>query len=376
MLLFRRDKALKLIEEGLQWKAAGVSAAPKPPFKPPEGVFVEVPAIGSAELLEQYIVALGVEAARELCDARPRWIQLRGAGVSTLPAEHIKEIIWAVCPEPMGIGLDLNPRLMEPGDIAGFRAIGVERFCFRMDSPYDKILDPVRRARALGAFTSVEVCISDELNWLSFMHALGRALETPAAQICLCDERSRSSSAGEQMEKAGEKIAAAGYRRLSLWAWAKTDAGFDSLGLQLSGRSANLGPDAFTCRPQAYANPGLQRWLATRHLGEFEVIKAEGGLEHWLALAAGLYALELRRDGLDFRTGRHAAALARMGIVDGKGRPAAGRSMEFCHRVARATHMAMPCGSCAAAPAGNQQEPAVTNDKKGMDAWRTGSGGS
>lgn len=375
MLLFGRNKLIRQFEEGLEWKAGEEAEAPRWEGRAAEGVFVEVPAFGGEEQFGQYIAALGVESEWVLCGARPKWIQLRGH-VSALPAARVRDIARAVCREPGGLGLDLNPRLLEPGDIAGFRAAGVERFCFSMDSPYDKVVDPVRRARALGAFASVEVRFGDELNWLSFMHAVGRALETSPAQICLSDGRG-APAGSEQMEKAGERIAAAGFRRASLWAWAKGDACFDGFGLLLSGRCAHIGPGAFTCRPQAFRNPGLEGWLGSRLAGRNTAAYAEGaGLGHWLALASGLYALELKSDGPDGSLNRHASALRRMGIVDGRGRPVSGRPMEFCHGVARAAQRLDRGDTITRARAVRPYAGAPATDKEGMGIWKTGSGGS
>lgn len=341
MQLFWRGKALRLIEEGLAWRAGGPAQMPDRGRHKPEGVFVEVPAFADGRQLETYISALGIESGHALKDSRPAWVHLRGAGVQALSGDRVRAIVDAACPGATGLGLDLNPRLLGPGDIAGYRSIGVERFCFRMESPYDRVDDPVRRARALGAFASVEVCFSDELNWLSFQHAVGRALEAMPSQVAISDERRHAAAGSEQMEAAAEKIMKAGYRRLSLWAWAKADAGFDRLGLQLAGRGAGIGPGAFICRPNAYRNPGLARWLETRPVWNFEVTCADGGLEHWMALAAGLYALEVNHHNMDFKAHRQAMALVRMGFVDKLGKPVAGKPMEFCHRAVRLAQLAM-----------------------------------
>jgi hypothetical protein len=370
--LFGRGKALRLIEEGLVWKAGGLSQMPDRGGRGPEGVLVEIPAFADGRQRDCYIAAIGLEAGHLLLDARPKWVQLRGAGLQAMPCSLIREVADAACPGAVGLGLELNPRLLGPGDIAGYRAIGVERFCFRMESPYDRVDDPVRRARALGAFASVEVCYSDELNWLTFMHAVGRALESAPSQVSIFDERRGAAAGSEQMEAAAERIAKAGYRRLSLWAWAKANAGFDRMGLQLAGLSAGVGPGAFTGRPQAYRNPDFQRWLETRLGRDYEVITAEGGLEHWLALASGLYALELRRRNMDFRAHRQATALERMGFVDKQGRPAAGRPMEFCHRAARLALHAMAGGPDAASAGAPPNGPGA-NSAEGMNAWKTGS---
>ncbi len=341
MLLFGRGKLLRLIEEGLVWKAGGPAQFPEWGSRTPEGIFVEVPAFADGGQLDNYISALAIESGHTLKDARPAWVQLRGAGLQTMPYERIRDVVRAACPGASALGMELNPRLLGPGDIAGYRAIGVERFCFRMESPYDRVDDPARRARALGAFASVEVCFSDELNALTFMHAVGRALEAAPSQISVSDERRNPAADSGQMESVSERIVKAGYKRRSLWSWTKTDASFDRLGLQLSGRGAGIGPDAFACRPHAFRGPAYERWLETRQARNYEVICAEGGLEQWLALAYGLYALELRHQSMDFKAHRQATALARMGIIDKSGRPVAGRPMEFCHRAARLAQLAV-----------------------------------
>lgn len=374
MLLFGRNKIFKLFEDGLLWKPGETCEAAPCQGRAPDVAFVAVPAFSGEEQFRQYVAALQNESAWLLDGARPKWIQLRGH-VSGLPAGAVKSIAQAVCAEPSGVGLDLNPRILEPGDIAGFRAAGVERFCFSMDSPYDRVVDPVRRARALGAFASVEIRLSDELNWLSFMHAVGRALETVPNQISLNDGRRMSAAGAEHLEKAGDRIASAGFRRVSLWAWAKTGAVFDAFGMQLSGRCLSLGPGAFTYGPAAWRNPGLQHWLETRLNGCCEVVRAGDGLEQWLALAMGLYALDLNYDGIEGRLHRHASALKRMGIVDAKGRPIAGRPMEFCHGIARAVEL-LAQGDPAINPPAGRISGRVHTGNEGMDQWRTGSGGS
>jgi hypothetical protein len=345
LLFFTRGKALKIIEEGLIWKTCGMSQMPGADGFVPDGIFVSVPEFTSEDQLNQYIQALDVESWHALGNAYPGWVHLRGNSICSLPIDRIKAIIHAACPEARGIGLDVNPRTLAPGDIAGYRSIAVERLNFRMDSPYSVIDEPVRRARAMGGFASVEVCFSDELNGRAFLQAVDKALLASPNQVLFSDERSHSSFGTELLDKAGEMASAAGFKRVSLWAWAQTDRTFDSLGILLSGRSVNLGPDAVACWPHAYANPGFRRWLQTRLAGDFEVIQAGGKLENWLALASGLYCMDLHRNNLDCKMYRHVTTLERSGIIDKKGKPITSRAMEFCHKSARAARQVMLGGS-------------------------------
>jgi hypothetical protein len=336
LLLFRRGRALKTLEEGLRWKAAGASGMPGRSRLRPEGVFVTVPNLNGNDQLSQYIEALAAESAHVLGYAKPGWVQLRGSGICALPMDRVKAIVQAACPSARSIGLEINPEVLEPGALAGYRSIDVERLGFTVDTPYAQIDDPIRKARALGGYASVEICLGGKLTGKTFLQIVERALTAAPNQLSVSDARSHGAFGAELLEKAGEMCTAAGMQRTSAWVWSHSGRSFDSLGILLSGRSANLGPDAVTCRPQAFANPEFKRWLSTRLSGDFEVIHAEGRLEQWLALAAGLYALELRRDSLDCKMHRHVASLERMGVLDKKGRPTNAQAMEFCHRAARA----------------------------------------
>jgi hypothetical protein len=120
-----------------------------------------------------------------------------------------------------------------------------------MAPPFGFIDVPVRRARALGAFTSVEICMSGTIFGRTFLQAVERALAASPGQVCLSDGRSRGVSGAEWMEKAGELCASAGLRRVCAWTWAKGEGSFDSFGILLSGQSVSLGPGAVNCRPEA-----------------------------------------------------------------------------------------------------------------------------
>lgn len=342
MLLFRRGKALRTIEEGLRWKAAGSSGMPEREKFRPEGVFVMVPELAGQDEFDQFVRALALESAHVLGGAMPGWVQLRGYGIPALPMDRVRAIAHAACPGAPSVGLEINPDALEPGVLAGYRSIGMERFCFVVDAQNAQLEDIVRKARAMGAYAAVEICYGGRLTGRNFLMTVENVLNAAPGQLSVSDARDHGAFGIEQLERAGELCAAAGMRRTSVWTWAHAEHCFDSLRILLSGRSANLGPDAVTCRPVAFVNPEPRRWVETRLEGNFEVIRTEGRLEQWLALAAGLYCLELRRDSLDCKMHRHVSSLERMGVIDRKGRPANAQAMEFCHRAARAArHVAL-----------------------------------
>jgi hypothetical protein len=332
------------MEEGLRWKDAGSSRIPAHSGYSPEGVFISVPQVYGRGQFDLFLEALRAEAAYVLGDARPGWVHLYGAGIYELPMGRVRDVAQAACPGA-ALGLELDPALLELGAVAGYRSVGVERFFFRIVAPGAGMDDPVRRARALGAFSSAEACYGGPLAGRPYLQAVERLLAASPDQIVLSDVRSRGAFGAEMLEKAGELCAAAGYGRASVWLWAKNGACFDSLALMLSGRCAGLGPGAVNCRGAVYANPDVRLWMQSRLSGSFDAACAGGRLEQWLSLAAGLYRLELRRENLDSRMYRHAFALERTGIVDRKGHPAAGWPMEFCHRAARAARQALGGGS-------------------------------
>jgi hypothetical protein len=329
------------MEEGLRWKADGISLIPKSPRYQPEGVFIAVPEVYGRGQFDLYLEALGAEARNILGNARPQWVHLHGNGIYELPLDRIRAVVQAACPGAGMLGIEIDPALLEPGAVAGYRTVGVERFCLRMTAPCAGTYETIRKARALGAFVSAKICYSNTLSGRLFLQTVERALSASPNQICLSDIRSRGAFGAELLEKAGEFCSASGYRRVSIWTWAKGEASFDTLGLILSGRCAGLGPGAINYRSAVYANPELRPWMQTRLAGDFEAARAGGRLEQWLALAAGLYRLELRRDNLDNWLYRHAFALERIGIVGSNGKPAAGWPMEFCHRAARAARQAL-----------------------------------
>jgi len=341
LLLFRRGKVLRTIEEGLEWKSAGSARIPENTRFSPEGVFISVPSVYGKGQLDQYIEALRAEADYLLCSARPQWAHLYGSGLYELPIDKIRAIAQAACPGVDLLGMELDPMILEPGAVAGYRSIGVERFCFKVVAPGAGIDEPVRRARALGAFTSAEACFGGQMAGKPFLQAVDRLLAASPNQICISDVRSRGAFGAEILEKAGELCTASGYKRVSLWLWARNGNRFDTLALLLSGKCAGLGPGAVNFRSTFYTNPDTAQWLQARQHNDFSAARAGGRLEQWLALAEGLYNMELKRESLDSRMYRHAFALERMGIVDRKGHPSPGWPMEFCHRAARAAQEAL-----------------------------------
>lgn len=336
MLIFRRGNTLKAMEDGLRWRVAGRLSMPELSKMPPEGVFIQLPVLYGGDQTDEYIRAIGAEAGHVLGDARPSWIQIRGEGIYELAVDKIRAVAQAVNPAPKGVGLELNPAMLEPGAVAGYRSIGVERFHFKVDAPNAEFDEPVRRARALGAFASVEVRYGGALTGRAFHQAVERGLAAAPNQLCISDERSRGTFGTEQLERAGQLCEAAGYHRHSVWVWLKNGSSFDTLGLLLTGRGVELGPGAVSCRPGFVAGPDLKRWLQMRLAADFSMVRAETRTEHWLALAAGLYALELKRDLLDCKMLRHVSVLERMHVIDKKGHPSTNKPMEFCHRAARA----------------------------------------
>lgn len=340
LLLFRRGRVLRTLEEGLQWRSSGVSAMPRFVKAAPEGVFIHLPKVYESGRFEQYLRALEKEAGFALGRNRPVWAHLHGAGIYELPMNALRAVVQAACPDA-SVGVETDPALLEPGAVAGYRAAGVERFCFLVTSQRADIDEPVRRARALGAFVSAEICFGGAMSGRQFLQVVERALGASPNQIALRDVRGRGALGAEMLEKAGEICQSVGYGRRSVCVWAKPGECFDALGLMLSGKCLGLGPDAVNFSTGLYAGPELRRWLEQRLAGRFDAVRAGGRAEQWLPLAAGLYRLELRREDLDSRLYRHALALERAGIVDRRGRPSSGWPMEFCHRAARAARQAL-----------------------------------
>jgi hypothetical protein len=350
LLLFKRGKVLRAIEDGLKWKAAGMAILPDGSKYPPEGVFVSVPEISDKGQFELFLNALAVESAHLLGDARPPWVHLYGRGIYRLAIDRLRAVVQAACPSAKTLGMEIDPALLEPGAVAGYRSIGAGRFCFKAIAQCSGIDEPIRKARALGAFASAEICYGATMPGRAFLQTAERALSASPDQICLSDARSRGAFGAEILENAGQMCTAAGYQRRSAWVWSRSDDSFDTLGWMLSGKCACLGPGAVNLRTAAYANPPLGRWMAARLAGSYETACAGDNLEQWLSLAAGLYSLKLQREQIDSRLYRHAFALERMGIVDREGRPTSGWPMEVCHRAARAAWLALS-GSAGDAPA-------------------------
>lgn len=364
MLFFNRGKALKNIEEGLQWRPCGVIPLPVLADFDPICVFVQVPVLAGQEELAAFIRALATESRHVLGGASPSLVHLAGPGVAALPIDGMRAVLQAACPTAKSAGLDISPSLLEPGVIAGYRSISVDRFNFRLEGPFAGMDEPVRRARALGSFASIEICFGGELAGRAFLQAVERAIAASPNQISICDERSRGAFGADYLERAGALCAAAGFRRVSLWCWAQGESSFDPFGMLLSGRAAALGPGAVLGVPAAYANPAMPLWADQRLNGVFSAAGADGRLSQWLELASGLYWLQLRRQALDSRMHRHASALERMGIVDKQGRPAIGSSMEFCHRAARAARQALLGGQDNTAPAAEPPRKNVVTVRK------------
>ncbi len=341
MLFFNRAKALKNIEEGIHWRSCGAVALPVFDRYEPQGVLVNVPEYHGLVELDEFIRALAAESAHVLGGASAEWVKLTGPGVASLPIDGMRAVLRAACPTARSAVLDIAPAMLEPGVIAGYRSVSVERFNFRVDGPFAGLDEPVRRARALGAFVSVEVCLGGELAGRAFLQAVERAVAASPNQISVSDERVRGAFGAEYLERAGNLCEAAGFRRVSLWAWAQGAASFDGFGMFLSGGVAALGPGAANAWPRPYRNPARTQWAADRLNGVFTAAGADGRMCQWLDLVCGLYNLDLQRQALSSRMHRHASALERIGLVDRQGKPANGSAMEFCHRAARAARQAL-----------------------------------
>ncbi len=365
MLFFNRGKALKSIEEGLQWRPCGAVDMPVYDRYEPQGVLVNVPELRGMEELDEFIHALAAESAHVLGDVSAEWVKLTGPGVAGMPIDGMRAVLRAACPTAKSAVLDIAPALLEPGVIAGYRSISVERFNFRVDGPFIGLEEPVRRARALGAFVSVELCLGGELTGRAFFQAVERAVAASPNQISITDERVRGALGADALERAGSLCEVAGFRRVSLWTWAQGNAHFDCFGMLLTGSVAALGPCAASAWPRPYSNPAHPQWAASRMNGLFEAAGADGRMCQWLDLVAGLYWLDLQRQTLNSRMHRHAAALERIGVVNRQGRPANNSAMEFCHRAARAARLAL-CGSIEpAAPGQSAPKIALIGKRRG-----------
>ncbi len=340
-MFFNRAKALKNIEEGLQWRSCGAVALPAISRYEPQGVLVNVPECHGLGELDEFIRALAAESSHVLSGASAQWVKLTGPGVASLPIDGMRAVLRAACPVARSAVLDIAPAMLEPGVIAGYRSISVDRFNFRVDGPFAGLDEPVRRARALGAFVSVEVCLGGELAGRSFLQAVERAVAASPNQISISDERVRGAFGAEYLERAGSLCEVAGFRRVSLWAWAQGSASFDGFGMLLAGSVASLGPGAANAWPRPYRNPSRPQWAADRLNGVFVAAGADGRMCQWLDLVCGLYNLDLQRQTLSSRMHRHASALERIGLVDRQGKPANGSAMEFCHRAVRAARQAL-----------------------------------
>jgi hypothetical protein len=339
LLFFNRAAIARKIEKGLAWQSTTIVEAPRHQKLKPSGVFVSVPILHSAEEVEQFTHAIAVEAEYVLGEARPSWIELEGSAVNGLSPAEIKQIANAVG-SPSSLGMEINLRLLAPGALAGYRSVGVERFSFRMDSREIDITEPVRRARAMGAFTSVTLVLGKNLTGTGLIKAAEAALLSAPSQICLC-VTGRNIIDGALLEKTAALLEGAGLRRESTWVFSQVEHCFDSLGKRMQGHCAGLGPGAVTVSSSIYENPPLQRWLETRLDGGLEVGELQLGIRPWLDLAGGLYTLHVRRGDLDRAMLSVAAELEGQGAVDGQGRPKAGWPMEICHRAARSVMQAL-----------------------------------
>ncbi len=335
MLFFSRASVAKKIENGLAVQDTGLVEAPKHARLRPNGVFVQVPMLDSADELAQFEQALRAEAHSALGDTPPAWVELEGPAVNALSPADVQRLAQAVCAGPASVGMSVNLRYLVSGALAGYRSVGVECFTFLVDDASVGFEEPVRRARAMGAFVTVRLCCGKRLNGAKLMMAVQTAIAATPAQVCLLPSADGPLD-DALLERAASMLRTAGFTRDSLWVFSQTTQHFDALSRRIHGMCVGLGPCAVTSGAAIYRNPPMGRWLDTRLNGCMEVMQMHGRLQNYLSLAGGLYGMRVHRDSLSRAMLLTASRLERLGVIDGAGVPKSGWPMEFSHRVARA----------------------------------------
>ncbi len=336
MYFLKSHSLLKEFENGLQWKQF-LPSPERPARNPvPTGAFVTVPQ-DSLALSADFLSALYAEGRAFFGERDPKDVHLEGDSLADLPTDLLREMMLAVSPGgKCHFGIDINPARLGPGDVARYRSVGIDRFCLQLFAPCETLADTVRRARALGAYVSVELRLDGFLEGRDLKNTVATLFEAAPSAVCLYDDRLGSLYDNAMLDQITLVAHDAGYAQRTAWLWGKQAAGFDRWAGRLSGRYAGLGPCATNCETRAFRiNPTGGRWVATRLAGEFPTYTAPQELRDWLGLAEGLYALRVTRDGLNADMLTRAAALESMGIIDERGRPNLARLMDFHHGVAR-----------------------------------------
>ena len=333
MLFFSRASVAKKIENGLVRQDMGFAEAPKHTRVRPSGAFISVPMLDETAEIEQYLQALRNECQAALGNTPLAWAELEGQAVNAMSAADIQRVVQAAGAAGASVGMSVNLRYLVSGALAGYRSVGVERFTFRVDDAALAFEEPVRRARAMGAFVTVELCCGKRLGGAKLIMAAKTAVAAKPAQICLRPPLDVPLDYA-LLERAATELCASGFARNSLWMFSQTGQHFDALALRMSGSSVGLGPGEVTCAAGLYQNPPMQRWLQTRLEGCREVMQIHGRLQNYLSLAGGLYGLRVYRDSLGRSMLSTASRLQRLGAIDSTGVPKSGWPMEFSHRVA------------------------------------------
>jgi hypothetical protein len=291
--------------------------------------------LDTAEETESYLQALDNEARASTHGTPLAWLELEGHAVNALPPADLQRLIQAAGGADASVGMEVNLRYLVSGALAGYRAIGIDRMTFRVDDASLNFEEPVRRARAMGAFATVEIVCGRQLNGAKLLTTLQTAVAATPAQICL-----RPSAGGSLdsalLERAASLLGGAGFTRDSLWMFSQTSQHFDTFSRRMTGTYLGFGPCAVTCSDGIFRNPPLEHWLQTRQSGGMEVTQLHGRLLNFLSLAGGIYAMRVHRDTLNRAMLGTASRLERLGVIDSTGMPRSGWPMEFCHRVARA----------------------------------------
>lgn len=335
MLFFNRASVAKKIENGLVRQDTGLVEAPKHTRVRPGGAFVRVPMLDSAEDVERYLQALRSEAHTALGNTPLAWAELEGHAVNALSPADVQRVAQAAGASGASVGMQINLRYLVSGALAGYRSVGIERFTFCVDDASLSFEEPVRRARAMGAFATVELCCGRRLNGAKLMMAAQTAVAATPAQICLRPSTDAPLDYA-LLERVASLLCASGFARDSLWMFSQTNQHFDALARRIAGSCIGLGPCAVTCGAELYQNPPMERWLQTRMDGCMEVTQMHNRLQNYLSLAGGLYGLRVHRDSLSRAMLSTASRLERLGAIDSVGIPKSGWPMEFSHRVARA----------------------------------------
>lgn len=243
-----------------------------------------------ADQARTYLRALLAEISRREMSGTARWLYIGGGTPNVVAVEDWAEIFEALSGRItlQNISMELAPSVLTKDYLRGLRRLGVSRISLGVESfnpsvlrqetrpavPLKHLAELVETALGLEFWVNTDIMLGFENQRLTqFWQDIEQFLGLGPSQVTLYPLMTirgttiQPQTLAEQtqyymIEQAGAMLTEAGYRRRTLWTWARGadlyDSSYDEMGSEYLG----LGPSAISSTPEWVAvNPALKGYL-------------------------------------------------------------------------------------------------------------------